>query len=52
MKTGGISKNPVDFTKTIPATKYDWVTDQKVVGATKHILIFLRNNCQVISGFF
>ena len=41
METSGVLEKPVDFTKTITATKYDWVLTNVILHTSIELVIFL-----------
>ena len=44
MKTSGVLEKPVNFTKTITATKYDWVLTSLILHTSIELVIFLYND--------
>ena len=44
METSGVLEKPVDFTKTITATKYDWVLTNVILHTSIELVIFLYDD--------
>lgn len=44
MKTSGVLEKPVNFTKTITATKYDWVLTSLILHTSIELVIFLYDD--------
>ena len=44
METSGVLEKPVDFTKKITATKYDWVLTNVILHTSIELVIFLYDD--------
>jgi len=44
METSGVLEKPVDFTKTVTATKYDWVLTSLILHTSIELVIFLYDD--------
>ena len=44
MESSGVLEKPVDFTRTITATKYDWVLTSLILHTSIELVIFLYDD--------